>query len=720
MSIEADFDVPFVAALALREKQIQQNYRPVIAVHKWFARRPGTLFRALLLAEFGNRPLREVFYDSNDLSGLVVADPFMGGGTPIVEANRLGCDVMGFDVNPMAAWIVREEIEHIDLAEYRQETERLLASLANSIGHLYMTDCVIYGDRAVPVKYFLWVKTISCDRCGDTFDLFPGYVIADDSRHPKNVVVCATCGELNEVADLDSLPKCLACRDRLVVAGAAARGQCRCPKCGLVSRYPAASGITHEHRLFAIEYFNPTRKRKHAGRFFKRPDVHDIEKVQAASDLFKAISAAYVPNELIPSGDETKRLHRWGYRRYCDLFNYRQLLGLEYSCRHISAIGNERLRNALATNLSDLLRYQNMLCRYDTTALKSLDIFSIHGFPVGLVQCESNLLGIANSNGLTVGSGGWLNIVEKYIRAKKYCDEPFEFRYIGGKKRVVPIIDEWIGDRRDGSRPRAVRIECLNSADVQLAPASIDAIVTDPPYFGNVQYGELMEFCYTWLRRLVPTDTPGFGEVSGRSINELTGNITCARGIEQFAEGLASIFSVAAKALKPNAPLAFTFHHNHVFAYSAIAVAVLDAGLVCTASPPCPAEMSGSIHINGTASSITDTIFICRKHAATDRRSLSDAAQRDVADLEESGMRPHLGDVRCVVMGHATRLAIAELSPRWDVRAATNQKLRLAETAIGPIETVVESLCTAAMTEKRRGVAHDRRLKAKRRTMDLF
>ncbi|HXP60971.1 MAG TPA: DUF1156 domain-containing protein [Dongiaceae bacterium] len=49
--IERGFDISFVADLALREKQIQQNYRPIIAVHKWFARRPGTLFRSLLLAE---------------------------------------------------------------------------------------------------------------------------------------------------------------------------------------------------------------------------------------------------------------------------------------------------------------------------------------------------------------------------------------------------------------------------------------------------------------------------------------------------------------------------------------------------------------------------------------------------------------------------------------------------------------------------------------------
>ena len=45
MSIETKFDIALVASLALREKQIQQNYRPIIAVHKWFARRPGTLFR---------------------------------------------------------------------------------------------------------------------------------------------------------------------------------------------------------------------------------------------------------------------------------------------------------------------------------------------------------------------------------------------------------------------------------------------------------------------------------------------------------------------------------------------------------------------------------------------------------------------------------------------------------------------------------------------------
>ncbi len=57
MGLEERFDTAFVANLTYKEKQIQQSYRPIIGIHKWFARRPGTLFRALMLAEFVDGPL---------------------------------------------------------------------------------------------------------------------------------------------------------------------------------------------------------------------------------------------------------------------------------------------------------------------------------------------------------------------------------------------------------------------------------------------------------------------------------------------------------------------------------------------------------------------------------------------------------------------------------------------------------------------------------------
>jgi putative DNA methylase len=704
VAIETKFDIPLVAGLALREKQIQQNYRPIIAVHKWFARRPGTLFRALALSEFGDAPLADIYFNANDFAGRKIADPFMGGGTPLIEANRIGCDITGFDINPMSAWIVREEIEHLDVDAYEQEAAQLLGRLRAEVENFYLTDCPLYGDTDVPVKYFLWVKVIDCGSCGESVDLFPGYLLSEDSRHPKNVLICAACGDLNEVTDHKNPGPCLSCDAALHVGGPARRNRCTCRHCGHENRYPRGAEGPLQHRLFAIEYFNSQRKAAHTGRFFKKPDAKDLARVAAAEERQWLMCPRFVPDQEILPGDETDRLHRWGYSHYRQMFNGRQLLGLELSCRLIENVADERVRHALATNLSDLLRYQNMLCRYDTWALKSLDIFSVHGFPVGLVQCESNLLGIINGHGTNVGSGGWTNIVDKYAKAKRYCHAPFEVRQQGSRNVQVPVPGEWIGERLNGRRRREVSLHCADATAVQLAPNSLDAVFTDPPYFGNVQYGELMDFCYVWLRRLVGTEAEGFDRPSTRAVEELTGNVTRSRGLIHFTEGLARVYSRMAEALKPGAPLAFTYHHNKLEAYFAVGVAILDSGLTCSASLPCPAEMGGSIHIHGTTSSIIDTVFVCRDQGKAPRRWLFQSAEelaaivaRDLAQLSEAGRNPTRGDTRCIIFGHLTRMAVWNLRKNWDHALPTKEKLeRFAQavTKLADPEELLEYLAS--------------------------
>src|SRR6266446_1056308 len=681
MSIERRFDIPFIASMAVKEKQIQQNIRPIIAVHKWFARRPGTLFRALLLAEFIDRRLDETFFVGHDFEDKVVADPFMGGGIPLIEANRIGCDVMGFDINPMSTWIVREEIDHIEHDDYQAAGNSLLSHLDAAVGKLYRTDCSHYGDPNVPVKYFLWVKTIACDKCGENIDLFPGYLIAKDTRHPRNVLVCASCGELNEILDVNNPGRCHHCRNPLRVDGPAKRNRCPCPRCGHRNAYPRSRLGPPRHRLFAIEYYNPGRRAVHRGRFFKKPDQRDLDHVALAELRWTRTNVRFAPDQEILSGDESDRLHRWGYSKYKDLFNARQLLGLELSCRVITTTNDMRIRRALATNLSDLLRYQNMLCRYNTMALKSLDIFSVHGFPVGLVQCESNMIGITNENGANVGSGGWTNIIDKYAKAKRYCESPFEIQHQRGRKIQVHIPNEWIGEKRNGVRARKVRLRCVSSTDVELAAASLDAVFTDPPYFGNVQYAELMDFCFAWLRRLACDLEDGFDRVSTRDPDELTVNNTVGRGFVHFTEGLSRIFTNMAKALKPGCPLAFTYHHNKIEPYCSAGVAILDAGLTCSASLPCPAEMGGSIHIHGTASSIIDTVFVCRASGMTKRSQLFASTTElvrivrdDVGQLSLAGVRASPGDIRCITFGHLTRMAVWNLRASWDPTMPTPTK----------------------------------------------
>ena len=684
--IEKDFDISFIADLALREKQIQQNYRPVIAVHKWFARRPGTLFRGLLLSEFSKSPLRETFYRPNQFPGVHVGDPFMGGGTPLLEANRLGCDVTGFDINPMSYWIVKQEIEHLDIDAYIKASYSLRESLDKEVGHLYRTTCVFCGARDALAKYFLWVKVIKCGKCQNEIDLFPGYLLAGDSRHPKNVFVCPSCGQLTESSDRKEPGSCKHCRANLSANGPAKRNHCSCAKCGTLNSFPDPKLGPPQHRLFALEYYCPSCRDEHVGRYFKAPDKDDLSRVQEAEEKCMRIDSSFVPEDEIPSGDETNRLHRWGYRRYREMFNARQLLGLEISARLISRVSNERVRNALATNLSDLLRYQNMLCRYDTMALKSLDIFSVHGFPVGLIQCESNLLGIIEAGkNMCIGSGGWANIIEKFRKAKSYCDSPFEVRYRGARKEIVPIKGEWIGDHPNGNNTgekRIVDIRCADAATVDLPPASLDAVFTDPPYFGNVQYAELMDFCYVWLRRLAGHATEAFEKASTRNFQELTGNEDMGRGLDHFSEGLSAVFQRMAKALKPGAPLAFTYHHNDLKAYYPVGVAILDSGLTCSATLPSPAEMGASIHINGTGSSIIDTVFVCRSTGVVPRKWLVDSPEgvaqlvmEDLSNLKAGDVKPTQGDARCIAYGHLIRLAIWSLRKKWNKEATSGERI---------------------------------------------
>ncbi len=698
-----------MAELARREKQIQQSYRPVIGIHKWFARRPGTVFRALLLSEFGaSGTLRERFFSSNDLSGRLIADPFMGGGTPVLEANRLGCSVIGTDINPMAFWVVRQALAALDRRRFLEEARRVVSAVETSLGSLYETTCVECGNPSAQVKYFIWVKEVRCNSCGRQIDLFPGYLIAKDSRHTAFVLICWNCGTLNEVKEKPvegNLPGCRTCGNQLHLRGPAARGRCACPSCGAENQYPRPEEGPPSHKLVALEYSCPSCRGSHRGRFFKAPDEDDMARVAEAERRMGDGGSPLIPDDVIPEGDETTRLRRWGYRHFGELFNARQLLGLTTLSKEILGVEDDEIRFALSTVFSDFLRYQNMLCRYDTYALKCQDIFSVHGFPVGLIQCEANLLGIPS-----IGSGGFRHFVAKYDRAKAYCEVPFETMIEGGKKKVIRTSPEriegaWVErcDDPDGfSTPRSVYIAARSSRSLHLPPESLDAVLTDPPYFANVQYSELMDFCYHWLRRLVGKDFPEMKRSSTRSPEEVVGNVTQGRGLTEFTAGLSEVFRALAVALKPGAPFVFTYHHNSLDAYIPVIVAILDAGLVCSASLPCPSEMGASLHINGTSSARVDSIFVCRRTGttrrswlATDLKALSRLVSTDLSGLRAGGWKPTLGDALCLAFGHLARMTVWNERRGWNVDAPIEERMQKVGLALRTFASLEEVTAAA-------------------------
>ena len=709
MSLERDFDIPFVAQLALREKQIQQEYRPIIGVHKWFARRPGTLFRSLLLSEFVGPGLKQHYCKGHDLSGLVIADPFMGGGTPVIEANRLGCDVVGFDVNPMASWIVRQELASLDVESFLSTANQIANEVEAQIGHLYQTTCLKCGYERAVVKYFLWVKQETCQYCGRDSDLFPGQLVAKNDRHTHYVVVCRGCGHLNELERLPGegyAPSCSRCGAVLRLEGNAAKGGFTCQHCGQEGRY--LNGLPRElppkHRMYAIEYFCPACNAHHRGRYFKAPDARDLEQYTRATELLSAQPqlAALIPDDVIPEGDETKRLHKWGYHRFRDMFNPRQLLALTTLLQAILRQPQGPVQDALLTVFSDILRYQNMLSRYDTYALKVQDIFSVHGFPVGLVQCEAHPLGLEG-----IGSGGFRHFVQKYAKAKAYCEAPYEVCFLAGKKKKVQIKGEVIRAHFVSDIPkrtgRAALIRKQSATEAELPPGSIDGVFTDPPYYDNVQYAELMDFCYVWLRRAKP-DHPDFAAPSTRSPQELTGNLTLGKGLEHFTEGLSKAFSRMAKALVPGGPFVFTYHHNDPEAYLPLTVAILDAGLYCTAVLPAPGEMEASLHIRGTGSSILDSVFVCRAGIGPEARNwrellagLEPRLAEEVELLREGGVKVSPGDISCLVFGHVTRVLVHKLYGSWSPAWSVEEKLSLARANL---KEILSELNTEALVNR--------------------
>ena len=133
--LEVDFPILPVNQVAAIEGNAG---KPIYQMSKWWARRRSSVFRALLIAAAAKAPadpsaaakrVWDAYYGNHQEQGafahLKVADLFMGGGTTIVEGARLGMDMYGADLNPVAWFVVRNELANVE----RSEVEALLADV---------------------------------------------------------------------------------------------------------------------------------------------------------------------------------------------------------------------------------------------------------------------------------------------------------------------------------------------------------------------------------------------------------------------------------------------------------------------------------------------------------------------------------------------------------------------------------------------------------------
>ncbi len=133
--LEVDFPILPVNQVAIIEGNAG---KPIYQMSKWWARRRSSVFRSMLIAAATKAPedrshaaklVWDSYYANHQKRGafkhLKVADIFMGGGTTLVEGSRLGMQMVGNDLNPVAWFVVKQELADVDL----DEVKRLLADI---------------------------------------------------------------------------------------------------------------------------------------------------------------------------------------------------------------------------------------------------------------------------------------------------------------------------------------------------------------------------------------------------------------------------------------------------------------------------------------------------------------------------------------------------------------------------------------------------------------
>jgi putative DNA methylase len=151
--LEVDFPILPINQIAAVESSSGAATKPIYQMSKWWARRPSSVFRSMLIAAATKAPDDKTqtsktvwtnYYANHQKRGafkhLKVADIFMGGGTTLVEGSRLGMQMIGNDLNPVAWFVVKQELTNVDLEHVKQLLADVEAEVKPQIMPYYFCD----------------------------------------------------------------------------------------------------------------------------------------------------------------------------------------------------------------------------------------------------------------------------------------------------------------------------------------------------------------------------------------------------------------------------------------------------------------------------------------------------------------------------------------------------------------------------------------------------
>lgn len=659
-----DHSFPFesLSEIAELESWRKEINRPNYHIHKWWAQRLGSVFRAILISAFSpeGADVLTAFYAKHRRSDKVVFDPFMGSGTTVGEAIKLGFRAVGRDINPVSHFLVKNALAAHSRKDIVREFEAIKSDTAPAILRFYRTP-VLDGHLA-DVLYYFWVKVLNCPECGSSVDLFGSYVFSQHAypkRYPLSRALCPDCGAINTVAYDATKATCDECQAVFnPQTGPAQRTTAECPGCR--HKFPIAKAVRQaggppRHRLYAKMVLLPSGKKE-----YHRITPDDLALFQDAERELAARPNPY-PVVAIEPGYNTNQAINYNYTHWHMMFNARQLLCLGILSDRIRRIEDPRTRDLFACLLSGCIEFNNMFASFKgegTGAVRHM--FSHHILKPERAPLEANLWGTPKSSGSfsTMFKG-------RILRAIEYQEKPFELRPVysvgraSGEKvfgasepievDVATNYDEFSGGKR-------AYLSCGSSSDTDLPDKSVDAIVTDPPFFDNVHYSQLADFFHVWQAYILRNDAP----VTTRSPQEVQHG-----DADTFESRLGSVWEECHRVLRDDGLLIFTYHHSKSEGWRCVRNALATAGFHIVAVHPIKAEMSVATPKSQAEEPIDyDIIMVCRKskgetpaHSSFDdvlRAATADAAGQ-VQRLRSSDRPFSRNDARVILMSQVLR-----------------------------------------------------------------
>jgi putative DNA methylase len=690
--IEVALPLEAINRESAREKSIRHGHPSTL--HLWWARRPLAAARAVLFAQFVDDPSsdpdrfsteeaqraererlhriieRLVVWENtrdqalldeahqeilNSTGGMPppILDPFAGGGTIPLEAQRLGIEAHASDLNPVAVLINKALIEippkfagkppvfpglaatKMDwpgvsglAADVRAYGKWMGDAAEKQIGKNYPKAKLPDGSEATVIAW-IWARTVTCPNpaCGIEMPLVRSWwlgkkkgkeawvqpVIVPDPEHPSGKRVEFEIGHGRVGAptvDHD---------------GTVGRNGATCVACGSAVDLEYVRSTSRE-RGFGAELMAVVAEGNRQRVYVEPTDAH-----RRAADVPRPPSA---PEASLPVEALGFRVQNYGMTQWADLFTNRQLLALTVLSDLVSGAREHVLDDSDDSEYADAVATY-LACAAVRVAMTNASLGRWN--PVGEKvqhmfgrQAISMVWDYPEVDPFGTATGSWLAATDMASNALAYAPTSIA------------------GSARQGDARTAVRGAALLS--------------TDPPYYDNVGYADLSDFFYVWLRRSLRSIYPDLlGTVLVPKAEELVANPYRHDGKDGaqrfFEEGFRKVFAVAREVALPNFPITvyYAFKQSDSDAdgttstgWETLLDGMIGAGWAITATWPIRTEMPSrmrSLDSNALASSI---VLALRPRPAaapmTDRRGLIQALHDELPDalrkLQQGAIAP--------------------------------------------------------------------------------